>query len=187
MQENLSDLFYYDPTSPTFLRWKVDRWSGRKYSHRRIAAGDVAGALSGDGGYYNTYYMRKLMRVHRIIALLHGMVIPPGYGIDHKDGNGLNNAIGNLRITTQQDNCKNRKKQHNNTSGVAGVSLKTDSLGRSYWVARWQVNTTKRGVKTFSVGLYGDAIAYQKAVEHRLLKIEALISQGHAYTNRHGK
>ncbi|WP_263611612.1 HNH endonuclease [Escherichia whittamii] len=42
--------------------------------------------------------------------------------IDHKDGNGLNNSIDNLRLVSLGENLKNKSKYTNNTSGCAGVS-----------------------------------------------------------------
>ena len=41
--------------------------------------------------------------------------------IDHLDGNGLNNAIENLRDCTRTLNSRNAKKRMDNTSGVNGV------------------------------------------------------------------
>jgi hypothetical protein len=40
---------------------------------------------------------------------------------DHKDRNELNNRKYNLRVCTQQENCRNRSLMSNNTSGVTGV------------------------------------------------------------------
>lgn len=187
MKIELEKLFYYDPTSKTFLRWKVDRMSGSSMQRCIARKDDEAGTLSSNGRYYDTYFNRKLIRVHKIIAILHGMVIPTGFRVDHEDGNSLNNEISNLRLLTQADNCKNKKKQCNNTSGAVGVSKKPDAYGNVSWVARWQTKVGHRGTKSFSIVLYGEEIAYQKAVEYRSQMIESLKNQGHAYTDRHGK
>lgn len=40
---------------------------------------------------------------------------------DHKDRNELNNRKYNLRVCTQQENCRNRSLMSNNKSGVTGV------------------------------------------------------------------
>ena len=42
------DYFYYDETSPTFLRWKVDRYSGRKRNVLKFKKGDVCGSFERD-------------------------------------------------------------------------------------------------------------------------------------------
>lgn len=55
-------------------------------------------------------------RMHREI-----LAAPIGVGIDHEDGNGLNNQRSNLRLATDGENNRNRGIQSNNTSGYIGV------------------------------------------------------------------
>jgi hypothetical protein len=56
---------------------------------------------------------------------MHRFIMKPekGFVIDHLDGNGLNNQKNNLRICTNSENLRNRKKNVNNKSGYKGVSL----------------------------------------------------------------
>ncbi len=54
--------------------------------------------------------------MHRVI-----MWCPKGMVIDHIDGDKLNNQKSNLRIATVSQNCANRGKIKNNTSGFKGV------------------------------------------------------------------
>lgn len=46
---------------------------------------------------------------------------------DHIDRNELNNRKHNLRVCTQQENCRNRSLMSNNTSGITGVSWNTQA------------------------------------------------------------
>lgn len=60
----------------------------------------------------------KHPKMHREI-----MKPPKGYVVDHINGNKLDNRRENLRICTQAENAKNKRKNKNNTSGYKGVSL----------------------------------------------------------------
>ncbi len=88
---------------------------------------------------------------------LHGLVfdyfygpIFDGYSVDHRDHDGLNCQIVNLRMATpQQQNC-NRRKPRNNTSGFIGV----------YWhpcANKWAAHAKING-KTIHLGLFTDKI-----------------------------
>lgn len=67
-------------------------------------------------------YLNKLYGAHRIIwEMAHGE-ISDNLQIDHIDGNGLNNALENLRLVPISENLKNKSKYANNSSGHAGVS-----------------------------------------------------------------
>jgi len=57
--------------------------------------------------------------------------------VDHEDHNGLNNQRGNLRVATYQENQRNRRKSHNNTSGYKGVCW---NKARRKWAAMIRVN-----------------------------------------------
>ena len=46
---NFSEHFYYDETSPTFLRHKTDKWAGKWFAIKRIAAGEIAGKINNQG------------------------------------------------------------------------------------------------------------------------------------------
>lgn len=59
----------------------------------------------------------KLIRMHREI-----LGASDGEDVDHKDGDGLNNQRGNIRIATRRDNMRNRtRKQENTSSRFKGV------------------------------------------------------------------
>jgi HNH endonuclease len=60
---------------------------------------------------------RRAQLMHRVI-----MGEPMGRDIDHRDGDGLNNVVSNLRVATRSQNMQNRPMQKNNTSGFKGVT-----------------------------------------------------------------
>jgi hypothetical protein len=94
--------------------------------------------------------------------------------IDHIDGDGLNNKLSNLRSVTRSENSKNHKKKSNNTSGLAGVSFRTD---RDLWRAYSNVSFPKK--KQIVLGHFKDffeACCARKAFELK-----------NGYTERHGK
>lgn len=60
---------------------------------------------------------------HRIIWLMsYGSFPDENCQIDHIDGDGCNNRLSNLRLVSGKDNCRNKRSNSTNTSGVCGVS-----------------------------------------------------------------
>ncbi len=75
--------------------------------------------------------LRGNIRLHVFIWQLMGR--PAADGVDHKDGQPLNNAEDNLRQATDSQNQANRRSRNrNNTSGIAGVAW---DEGRGRWRA----------------------------------------------------
>ncbi len=74
----------------------------------------------------------KNIGMHRVI-----MSAPDNMDVDHRDGNGLNNQQGNLRVCTRSQNLYNQKLARNNTSGYKGVYWDKD---RSRWVSQIKAN-----------------------------------------------
>ncbi|EJX4456774.1 MULTISPECIES: HNH endonuclease [Enterobacteriaceae] len=110
----LSEYFSYDPSSPSFLRWKIN-------IGLRIKAGDEVGCIS-SYGYYRTKLHGKEIAAHRIVWQLHNGEIPVGMQIDHIDGVRTNNDIENLRLASVSENLQNQKRSSKNTTGVKGLS-----------------------------------------------------------------
>ena len=124
---------------------------------RRIHVGDKAGCVN-SCGYLNVEINHKCYGIHRLIFMMFNGYLPEE--IDHIDGNTLNNKIENLREANRQENCLNRKKRSNNTSGVKGV----------YWhkkCNKWQVSlSVNKKLRYF--GLFKDFdLAVTKANELR--------------------
>jgi hypothetical protein len=68
------------------------------------------------------------IRLHRVITNA-----PPGFDVDHINGNGLDCRRSNLRVVTRAQNTRNARRRRDNTSGFKGVSWSAKA-GR--WSAR---------------------------------------------------
>lgn len=176
-------LVYYDETSPTGLRWKIEIRCGKGHNRVLRSVGDVAGVSTGKRAQVRIG--EKVYQASRIVLELMGIEIPEGQVVDHIDGNIKNNSIQNLRVVTESTNRQNCKKRSDNKTGITGVVDRTDSKGRDFFVAIWKENGKARS-KWFSKNKYGE-ICFELAVRHRAKMIEYLNSQGQQYTERHGK
>lgn len=178
-----NEYFYYDESSPSGLRWKVDR--GRK-----VKACAMAGCAY-TNGYYVCQLFGKRFLIHRIIYEIFNGEIPIGAVVDHLNGIPTDNRISNLRIVTQAQNSRNRKKNQNNTSGFTGITLASSlsSGGKVYsgWKSHWTGIDGKYNSKFFSIIKYGDELAHFLACEYRQHQIDLLNLQGAGYSNRHGE
>lgn len=177
---SLKDLFYYDETSPSFLRWNIEVRAGKKYNIVRASKGDIAGSKN-DKNYFRVKHQDLYESVHRIIWELFNGPIPEGFIIDHLDGNPTNNCIGNLALKTVAENTRNSKRNIRNTSGVTGVSY----VCTGYWRAQWHVGD-KIESKYFSVKIYGEDKSKELAIIARNEGISKLNDLGYNYTERHG-
>lgn len=127
--EFLRSVLSYDPDTGVFTRLATS--GGRE-------AGTVAGGVSRGrrGGYVKISVMNKQHLAHRLAWLHVNGEWPPGR-IDHKDLCKTNNAILNLRIATQSQNCANKGAMKTNTSGLKGVSWHP---GAKKWTAQITVD-----------------------------------------------
>lgn len=179
--------FYYDETSKSCLRWAENRYTG---SPKRllVSANTEAGSLV-HNAYYETSLNGVSLRVHRVVWEIHNGPIPEGLIIDHKDGNGLNNNISNLRLATYAQNAKNSKKRSHNTSGWTGVAkCKKVASGKEYWyyTALWVDINGKQQKANYSIEKLGESTAFLLAFSHRQGAMEDLHKQNAGYTERHG-
>jgi hypothetical protein len=174
MQIPWSEYIYYDETSPSCLRWKIDRGNhARKDGH-------VGSVNKGRWSFVFSFNSIKKRRYnHRVIwELLKGST--DNLEIDHIDGNPLNNKISNLRLVSREINGRNCKINSRNSSGITGVSFVTVQ-GYDYYVASWKEKGI-RMLKHFSCLKLGADQAKLAAISFRIEKIKNI----GGYTQRHG-
>lgn len=95
----------------------------------------------------NTYYAYSGVAVLGTRRMMHRELAnaEPGFEVDHKNHNGIDNRRANLRVCTrhqnQQNRSKRRRKGTETTSRFIGVSR---APGRGDWVVQIQTNGTHR-------------------------------------------
>lgn len=95
-------------------------------NNTRAKSGQIAGTKL-INGYIKIQVEGRPLLAHRIAwTLIYGQ-IPQGMTIDHINHNPSDNRICNLRLVKHSDNCKNLSRRSDNTSGVTGVSLRSDT------------------------------------------------------------
>ena len=186
-KEILLENFYYDPTSPTFLRRNKTMRCGRSNNILMYSIGDVVGHIN-QGGYYTVLLNKVHLSVHRVIWILLNDYIDHTVIVDHIDRVKTNNDISNLRIVDAKTNSQNKKKHVTNTSGKTGLQLFKDYRSdppKLCWRAIWMDNKVPK-CKSFSVSKYGYDEARRLASEHRDRAIKELNDKGNNYTDTHG-
>lgn len=180
--ENIGDFLEYDETSPSGLRWKETRTGHIK---KGAPVGSQSNGRRGRKVWSTKVNNKNYLCCRLIWFLVHGEDIPVGKIIDHKDGNALNNLVGNLRAVSQAVNTRNTKLAANNTTGVAGVSYRPARPGiQAYYAASANING-KQVSRSFSVLKYGKREAKNLAVSWRQQKLLELNAQGAGYSVRH--
>jgi len=123
----------------------------------RFAGKQTFNATDGSG-YRTAGIFGRTYRAHTIAwAMVHGVWANE---IDHIDGDRTNNRIDNLRSVTRQENQRNRRISHRNTSGVVGVYF-NQQCGK--WAAQIKVDG-----RTSYLGLFerfDDAVTKRKQSE----------------------
>lgn len=184
---NWHEIFEYDETSVTCLRWKIKIVSGRNGNQVNVEVGDTAGTIPVEKKYHSTVsYNSEQYLVHRIVWEMFKGELTPDWVIDHEDGDGRNNRIGNLRKVDHPTNMRNCKMRIDNKTGVCGVFKFLSRHGSDYFSAIWKDLTGKQKSKSFSSTKYGYAEAFRLACVHRAKMIEELNEQGAGYSKRHG-
>lgn len=126
-QGHLREIFEY---RDGVLFWKYDSRRLKQWNTRY--AGKKAG-WDGNLGYTNIYFVaresnglsrdRNIARHRLVYCFFHGHYPPQ---VDHINGNRGDDRIENLRAATATQNCANRRKMNNNTTGCPGVRLHCD-------------------------------------------------------------
>lgn len=86
-----------------------------------------------------TPFGSKEVALHRMVAVRAGILTSTNLFIDHKNLDSLDNRSSNLRISTNAQNCSNKRARKDNSTGIKGV----------YWATReskWRAYITVRGV-----------------------------------------
>ena len=167
--DDLRKILDYDPVTG-ILTWKprsVEMFkAGRPTAEHARAwwnaryAGKQAGAIS--LGYLKVSVFDLRIQAHRVCWAIHYGEWPEGQ-IDHINGDRTDNRIANLRVVTNAENMRNKKRPANNISGVVGV----------YWEAlanRWRAGIGVDGA-WHSLGVFtsfDEACAARAAAELKL-------------------
>lgn len=126
--ETLRSLLRYDPETGEF------RWIAR--DGKKAWNTKYAGKLAGFNWTVGAICYRSIRIFdwpflgHRLAWLYMTGEWPAG-GIDHRDGDGLNNRWANLREASKVENAGNVRAKSRNTSGFKGVSQKSNGRYRA--------------------------------------------------------
>lgn len=110
-----------------------------------VKEGDIAGTKS-KRGYWDIRVEGKLYRRSRIVYAMHHGKCPTHLQIDHVNRNKEDDRIQNLRLVTNQENCRNKGIKSTNKSGVTGVYW---SKATKKWAASIVADTKERRIGYF--------------------------------------
>jgi hypothetical protein len=133
--DRVKELVDYDKDSGQFT-WKV-------YRGGKAKAGTLAGSVRADG-YSAICIDLCSYKSSRLAWLLVTGEDPGEMDIDHINGDVADNRFFNLRLATESQNCCNRKKRSDNTSGFKGVY----PMGKK-WAAQIRANRKTKHLGVF--------------------------------------
>jgi hypothetical protein len=111
--ERLRHVLQYNPETGVFT-WRVNRG-------QRARAGSVAGSYDGEA-YWRIQIDRKKYKAHRLAWFYVHEEWPQS--VDHRNGDTLDNSLGNLRAVSHAENHQNRRTPNKGTKvGVLGVDV----------------------------------------------------------------
>lgn len=138
----------YDPVTG-LLTWRprsriwFKNGSAHKAWNTRFSGSVAFQARDGERYLTGTFLGQKLA-THRVVWAISEGKWPDV--VDHIDGNGRNNMIGNLRSVTASENQKNARRSVSNTSGYAGVRF---CLSTGRWIMQIRCGGGKRVSRSF--------------------------------------
>ena len=86
-------------------------------------------------------------RLHRLVLEYHGVDIPSGMDVDHKNGDRLDNRFENLQLLSRRENLLKKKRTYVNETGYRGVIVRRDGRSsgtryRAYAIIKVRPTTT---------------------------------------------
>ena len=173
-KQNILDSFYLDDDDITIKRMNDDIRNGRFKKNDIVTSYTLRGEKGND---YRGIHIPGLnsgvsISLPWVLTVLRNIEFNDKNIIDHKDGDITNNTRINLRVTTQEMNCKNRTKRSDNTTGYTGLSFHKPT-------GRYSVRRTINGKRLWrSHKTLEGAIEIWKEVEK--------LGLTDGYTKRHG-
>lgn len=144
----------------------LSRW--RWHRARRTARHQFHAARSEHVGWDNAARKQTV----RSVSMHRQIMGFPSVGIDHEDGDPLNNQRSNLRLATQAQNGQNYTRRKATTSGVRGVTRAPPN--------RWQARVT--------LGGFSHHLGYHETIEEAAQAASAFRAEHMPYSEdaRHG-
>lgn len=135
---NFNELFYYDPSSPTCIRHKINK-------NIKTLAGDPAGTFTKKGSPSGVITFKDEMGQHsmsipKFILQEHGEEVSTTDMILHLDGDKRNNRIENLQVVSRTDYYLIQE-MWNHRDSKEGMKFITESKSGKYnWLVQISVN-----------------------------------------------
>lgn len=181
-----ANIFYYDPESPSGLRWLVR--SGKK------TFGDMAGSKAWNDKEkqkpktWEVRYKGQLYKVHRILCAIYDIYYSDDLVINHIDNNPFNNRLENLEVVEQSENMRKcsshtgNKLQDNNITGHNGISeVNRNGVLYAYCASYREFPSGKQINVNFPIAKYGKELALLLATTCRKYLIEKCNENGANY------
>lgn len=187
----IKERFYYDPTSPSGVRYKQSTKKSKK--------GDPVGyiVVYGKKPYYKINVMnqpenqQRMCSAHHLVQILNDVDINDDLVTDHVDCNSLNNNIENLRRVTSSSNNRNRGMKRGVSTSYKGIckttfNKKLKSRTIVYDVYNVPIRHPKKTCKVFNITTLGEEEALRQALEYRDQYYQYLKDNPHlGYTDLH--